>query len=105
MSARPVRAFGVSFWRDEDEMTGRSKQGLDARRRRLLFRAWHRGMRELDLIMGRFAENAIGQLTADELVEFEDLMEVPDRELLAWVTGETDVQANFDTALFRRLRD
>jgi antitoxin CptB len=88
-------------------MTGaaRSSEGLDARRRRLLFRAWHRGMRELDLIMGRFAESAIEQLTADELIEFEDLMKVPDRELLAWVTGEADVQANFDTVLFRRLRD
>jgi antitoxin CptB len=88
-------------------MTGaaHSSEGLDARRRKLLFRAWHRGMRELDLIMGRFAESAIGQLTADELIDFEELMEVPDRELLAWVTGETDVRANFDTALFRRLRD
>jgi len=62
-------------------------------------------MRELDLIMGRFAQSAIAQLTADELVDFENLMEVPDRELLAWVAGETDVQADFDTALFRRLRD
>ena len=88
-------------------MTGaaRSSEGLDARRRRLLYRAWHRGMRELDLIMGRFAESAIEQLTADELIDFEQLMEVPDRELLAWVTGEADVRANFDTALFRRLRD
>jgi antitoxin CptB len=86
-------------------MTGRSHEGLDARRRKLLFRAWHRGLRELDLIMGRFAESAIEQFTADELVDFEELMEVPDRELLAWVTGEADVAANFDTALFRRLRD
>ena len=86
-------------------MTPRSNDGLDARRRRLLFRAWHRGMRELDLIVGRFAESAIGQLTADEIVDFEHLMEVPDRQLLAWVIGETDVEADFDTALFRRLRD
>ena len=88
-------------------MTGTtiSSEGLDARRRKLLFRAWHRGMRELDLIMGRFADSTIEQLTADELAEFEDLMEVPDRELLAWVTGEADVQSNSDTALFRRLRD
>jgi antitoxin CptB len=88
-------------------MTGttRSSAGLDAHRRKLLFRAWHRGMRELDLIMGRFAESAIEQLTAGELIEFEDLMEVPDREFLAWVTGEADVRADFDTALFRRLRD
>ena len=83
----------------------RSNEALNARRRKLLFRAWRRGLRELDLIMGRFADSAIEQLTADELDEFEDLMQVPDRELLAWVTGEADVRAKFDTALFRRFRD
>jgi antitoxin CptB len=91
----------------EETMTGttRSSEGLDARRRKLLFRAWHRGMREMDLIMGRFADAAIGQLSEDELKEFEELIEVPDRELLAWVTGEADAPADYDTALFRRLRD
>ena len=88
-------------------MTGpaRSSEGLDARRRRLLFRCWHRGMREMDLIMGRFADAAVEQLTSDELAEFEHLMEVPDRELLAWITGEAEVPPEYDTALFRRLRD
>ena len=68
--------------------TTRSSDGLDFRRRQLLFRAWHRGMREMDLIMGRFADATVGQLTPDELAEFEQLMEAPDRELLAWITGE-----------------
>ena len=88
-------------------MTGttRSSEGLDLRRRKLLFRAWHRGMREMDLIMGRFADDALAGLADAELDEFERLMEVPDRELLAWVTGEADVPASYDTALFRRLRD
>src|SRR5262245_44664494 len=100
--ARPVRAFGVVH-----QMTGttRSSDGLDARRRKLLFRAWHRGMREMDLIMGRFADAAVADLTEAELTEFEQLIEVSDRELLAWVTGEADVPAHQDTALFRRLRD
>jgi antitoxin CptB len=100
--ARPVRAFGVGL-----HMTGtsRSSDGLDARRRKLLYRAWHRGMRETDLIMGRFADASIEQLAAAELIEFEQLMEVPDRELLAWITGEADVPPNYDTALFRRLRE
>jgi antitoxin CptB len=84
---------------------GHSTEALDTQRRKLLFRAWHRGMRELDLIMGRFADRAIGELTAEELCQFEQLMEVPDRELLAWITGEADVQARFDGPLFRRLRD
>ena len=88
-------------------MTGTtlSSDGLDLRRRKLLFHAWHRGMRETDLILGRFADAAIVQLTDAELTQFEHLMEVPDRELLAWVTGEADVPAAYETPLFRRLRD
>lgn len=100
--ARPVRAFGVGLHMTG---TGRSTDGLDARRRRILYRAWHRGMRETDLIMGRFADASIEQLAAVELADFEQLMDVPDRELLAWVTGEADVPPNYDTALFRRLRE
>ncbi len=55
--------------------------------------------------MGRFADVTIEQLAAEELADFELLLEVPDRELLAWITGEFDVPPNYDTALFRRLRD
>jgi antitoxin CptB len=83
----------------------RSGQGLDARRRKILFRAWRRGMREVDLIMGRFADAAIADFDETELAEFERLLDVPDREMLAWVTGEEPVPENHDTALFRRLRD
>jgi antitoxin CptB len=84
---------------------GRSSEGLDLRRRKLLFRAWHRGLREVDLILGRFADGSIEQLTEAELSEFESLMNVPDGELLAWLTGEADVPAPYDGPLFRRLRD
>src|SRR5947207_12846920 len=92
--ARPVRAFGVGL---PIAGTSRSSDGLDARRRKLLYRAWHRGMRETDLIMGRFADASIEQLAAAELVEFEQLMEVPDRELLAWITGEAVVPDKYAT--------
>jgi antitoxin CptB len=85
--------------------TSRSSDGLDQRRRRILFRAWHRGMRETDLILGRFADGSIETLAEAELGEFERLMDVPDRELLAWITGEEPVPADHDTALFRRVRD
>jgi antitoxin CptB len=88
-------------------MTGptRSSDGLDARRRKLLFRSWHRGMRETDLIMGRFADAAIHELTADELAAFERLLEVPDREILAWITGEMAAPAEHDTPLLHRMRE
>ena len=87
-------------------MTGttRSSEGLDERRRRLLFRSWHRGTREMDLIMGRFADATIGELTDAELDDFERLAEAPEPVLYAWITGEEPVAPEHDTALFRRLR-
>jgi antitoxin CptB len=86
-------------------MTGttRSSEGLDVRRRRLLFRAWHRGTRELDLIIGRFADAVIGELSEAEVEEFERLAAVPDQELYAWVSGAAQVPANHDSSMFRRL--
>jgi len=86
-------------------MTGstRSSAGLDVRRRKLLFRAWHRGMREMDLILGRFADRAVAGLSEGELTEFENLLAVPDPALLAWITGETVVPADHDGPLLRRL--
>ena len=86
-------------------MTGstRSSEGLDERRRRLLFRAWRRGTRELDLIMGRFLDETIGRLSDAELDVFERLCDVPDLDLYAWVVGSRPVPADYDTELFRRI--
>ena len=86
-------------------MTGstRSSEGLDPRRRRVLFRAWHRGTREMDLIMGRFADAHVAVFSDAELTEFERLIEVPDTDLLAWVTGQAAPPQAEDTPMFRRL--
>ncbi len=61
--------------------TTRTSADLEPRRKRVLFRAWHRGIREMDLIMGRFADAEIGTMAEAELAEFERLIEVPDRDL------------------------
>ena len=82
----------------------RTSADLDPRRRKILFRSWHRGMRETDLIMGRFADAEIAALSEEELDEFERLIEVIDRDLLSWITGEAPVPENYDTALFRKLK-
>jgi antitoxin CptB len=86
-------------------MTERTSDGLDLRRRKLLFRCWHRGMREMDLIMGRFADSAVAELSDGELADLERLIELPDRDLLAWVTGEVNVPEDVDSVVFRRMRD
>lgn len=88
-------------------MTGtrRSSIDLDLRRRKALFRSWHRGTREMDLVLGRFADAEIDRLGDDEMDDYELLMEAPDRDLFQWLTGEAETPGNYDTPVFRRIRD
>jgi antitoxin CptB len=76
---------------------------LDERRRRLLFRAWRRGVREMDLIVGRFADACIDKFDGSELDQFEQLIEVPNAELYAWIVGNEVVPAQHDTPVLRQL--
>ncbi|MCP4382197.1 MAG: succinate dehydrogenase assembly factor 2 [Hyphomicrobiales bacterium] len=76
---------------------------LAHRRKRLVFRSWHRGTRETDLILGRFADAAIDELNEAELAEFERILDMPDPDIFAWVTGIAPVPPHADTALFTRL--
>ncbi len=81
-----------------------SSADLDARRRRILFRSWHRGMRETDLVMGRFADAQIARLSEAELADYEALLEVPDPDIFGWLTGALDLPKAFDTPVFRKLK-
>ena len=87
-------------------MTGttRSSEGLDDRRKRLLFRCWHRGTREMDLILGRFADAEITNLSDEELVQFEYLMDVPDPDLYAALTGKMAPEPDYANRLFDRIK-
>jgi antitoxin CptB len=87
-------------------MTGttRSSDGLDDRRKRLLFRCWRRGTREMDLILGRFADSAIATLSDDELAELEALLETPDPDLYAALTGDRPLAAGNAGPLFARIK-
>jgi len=82
-----------------------SSEGLDPRRRRLLFRAWHRGIREMDYIIGRFADAHLTTLADTELDTFESWLDIPDQQMFAWVNGAEAVPAEINSALFQRLRD
>jgi antitoxin CptB len=88
-------------------MTGStiSSDGLDPRRRRMLFRSWHRGTREADLIMGRFADAHLANFTDAELDQFEHLLDALETDLLSWMTGLAEVPSDHDTAMFRRVRE
>ena len=77
---------------------------LAVRRRKLKFRSWHRGMREMDLIMGRFADACLDAMSTAELEDYERLMEMPDPELFACVLAAEPPSADLDSPMLRRLR-
>lgn len=87
-------------------MTGttRSSHGLDDRRKRLLYRCWHRGTREMDLILGRFADAHIASLDDEELAGLERVIEANDPDLYAALTGNTEPAAEFAGVLFERIK-
>ena len=84
-------------------MTELSSERLDARRRRLLFRSRHRGIREMDLVLGPFADAELVRMSEAELDEYERWLDIPDQQIFAWVNGAEAAPAALDTALFRRL--
>lgn len=84
--------------------TSKSSEGLDPRRRRLKFRLWHRGIREMDLVLGGFADSQLADLNESDLAEVEGWLDIPDQQMFAWVNGAETPPPEVDTVLFRKLR-
>ena len=68
-------------------------------RKRLLWRATHRGIKEMDIIVGGFAKANLDAMDEKRLAEFEILLEIPDQDLLAWATGQADFPLDLNSAL------
>jgi antitoxin CptB len=78
--------------------------GLDVRRRKLVFRCWRHGTREMDLLLGRFVDDLIVDLSENDVGALEYLLEAPPQELFGWITGGTQVPANYDIPLLHTIR-
>lgn len=76
---------------------------MDARRKRILFRAQHCGMKENDIILGGFAEARIEALSEADLDAFEALLKQPDNDVYTWVSGRETPPAEFATDLMRQI--
>jgi antitoxin CptB len=77
---------------------------MDDHRKKLRFRAWRRGFREIDLILGPFADARIAALSESQLADFERLLDAPDQEVYAWIVGAEptpDAYATETMALIR----
>ena len=74
-------------------------QALDPRRRKLLYRACHRGTKEMDLVLGGYVKKVIAELSEAELDELEQIISLPDPSLSGWLIGKEPVPPEFDTKL------
>ena len=80
------------------------KEGVDIRRKRLRFRSWRRGTREMNLILGAFADACLSDLSEAQLERYEALLENSDPDLFAWIFGGKTVPKAWDNDVLQLLR-
>jgi antitoxin CptB len=59
-------------------------------RKKILFRSWHRGTKEMDLILGEFANNNVSNMDLDDLNKFQEFLNLSDPDLYKWIVAEDD---------------
>jgi len=84
-------------------MAGPDEDPNDVRRRRIRFRCWHRGTKELDLLMGPFADRHLEAMSPAQLDQMEDLLTMPDLDLYNWITKRAPVPADADGEVLRSI--
>ena len=77
----------------------------DIRRRRIRFRATHRGTHETDLLVGGYVVPRLPGMTPDELDAIEAVMDLPDADLADWLSGRRPIPPDHDGPLLRAMRD
>lgn len=77
---------------------------MNSNLRKLSYRAWHRGFREMDILMGGFADNYLEDMTEDELAEFESMLNLPDQDVYEWITGRRPPPIEYEGSVYTKLR-
>jgi len=83
--------------------TSDDTEARQQRIRKLSFRAWRRGFKEADIILGHFSDEALPAMTDAELDIFEVLLEVPDQDLYGWIIERDPTPPEFQSEIMRRL--
>lgn len=80
-------------------------EDLTKRRKRIHFRSWHRGTQEADLLLGRFADRHLATMSVDELAQFEEVLELPEPDLMAWYIGTVEAPPELLSPVLRLVLD
>ena len=76
---------------------------LEIIRKRLLWSASHRGIKEMDLVVGGFAAENLKLMSEVELNEFEILLDIPDQDLLSWLTNQEPIPQNRSSTMLTKI--
>ncbi|MDH5558724.1 MAG: succinate dehydrogenase assembly factor 2 [Alphaproteobacteria bacterium] len=82
-----------------------SDESLETTRKRLLFRSWHRGTREMDLLLGRFAERNLAAFSQRQLLLYATLLEHGDNDLYDWMAGREQCPPALESDVMKLLID
>ncbi len=80
-----------------------SDENIENRRKKLIFRSGHRGTKEMDLIMGSFAQQHVPGFSEGELALYEDILQISDPDLYDWITGKQQAPANVMNDVLEKL--
>ncbi len=75
------------------------------RKKRLIFRSWHRGTKEMDLILGSFADAHVMGFGPQELDQYERILTYNDPDLYGWISGSEQPPANIIDDVFQKILD
>jgi len=78
-------------------------QEIEKKRKQLIFRSNHRGTKEMDLLLGSFANQHVPDFDASDLAIFEQLLEENDPNLYNWISGREEAPANVVSDVFKKL--
>lgn len=81
-----------------------SDENIEKRRKRLKFRSWHRGIKEADILLGSFADRFLEQMTVEQLDLYENLLREADSDLVAWITGNSEVPQIYQHDVMKMLK-
>ena len=73
-------------------------------RKRLIFRSDHRGIKEMDIIMGNFAGENVWDFTEDQLQAYDDLLQENDPNLYNWIIGKEEAPEHIAGEMFEKIR-
>lgn len=75
---------------------------LDAKRKRLRFRSWHRGTKEMDFVLGHFADKHVDGFSQKELALYDRLLNNSDPDLYNWLAGNEPVPPSEDNDVMQK---